>query len=134
MARLKRVQFWGSSADDDHLLHQVLDGRKTASVGLTRDWQVSDGDYDDGGYIKGDLVEVYDRRGHLRCHIRISEVYETTFGCIPEKLWRGEVCASAEDFRRGHRMCWADEVLTDDTRITAFHFELVKREPDEKIA
>jgi len=37
-------------------------------------------------------------------HIRITEVYETTFGDIPEKLWRAEVCPSAEDFRRSHRV------------------------------
>jgi uncharacterized protein YhfF len=125
---LKRVQFWGCDADDDHLLLQVLNGTKTATAGLARDWHVPDGDYDDGGYVAGDIVKVYDRRGRLRCHIRITEVYETTFGCIPERLWRGEVCTSAEDFRHGHRACWSDETLTDDTRIIGCHFELVKIE------
>jgi uncharacterized protein YhfF len=131
MSRLKRLQFWGRNADDDCLLHQVLDGAKTASVDLARDWHVPVGDYDDGGYLAGDLVEVYDRRGRLRCHIRITEVYETSFGCIPEKLWRGEVCTSAEDFRKEHRSCWSDEALNDDTRIVAFYFEVVNRETGE---
>ena len=124
MPRLKRTQFWGRDADDDHLLHQVLAGEKTASVGLARDWLRPDGDYDDGGYLAGDLVEVYDRRGRLRCHIRVTEVYPTTFGQIPEKLWRGEACRSADEFQRGHRDCWSDEGLTDGTPIVAFHFGL----------
>ncbi len=125
MQRLKRLQFWGRDADDNDLLLQALRGTKTATADLARNWHVPIGDYDDGGYVAGDIVEVYDGRGQLRCHIRITEVYETTFGCIPEKLWRGETCTSAEDFQRGHRACWTDEMLTDDTLIVGCHFELV---------
>lgn len=128
MQRLKRLQFWGRDVDDDDLLLQALSGQKTATADLARDWQVPIGEYDDGGYVAGDLVEVYDLRRQLRCHIRITEVYETTFGDIPEKLWRAEVCTSAEDFRRGHRVSWSAETLTDDTRIIGCHFELVKLE------
>ncbi len=128
MQRMKRLQFWGRDVDDDHLLLQALDGTKTATADLARDWRIPIGEYDDGGYVAGDIVEVYDLRGRLRGHIRVTEVYETTFGCIPEKLWRGEVCTSAEDFRRGHRACWSAETLTDDTRIIGCHFELVKIE------
>jgi uncharacterized protein YhfF len=134
MPRLKRAQFLAGKSGDDQLLDQLLAGRKTASAGLARDRHVPDGDYDDGGYLVGDLVEVYDRLGCLRGHIRITDVYETTFGCIPGKLWRGEVCASAEDFRHGHRKCWADEVLTDETRIMAFHFDLVEGADHEHAA
>ncbi len=125
MQRLKRIQFWGLDLEDDHLLHQVLDGYKTATADLARYWNVPIGDCDDGGYVAGDIVEVHDRRGTLRCHIRITDVYETTFGSIPEKLWRGEACKSAEDFRRGHRISWSDEDLTDETLIIGCHFELV---------
>ena len=112
------------------MVRQILDGAKTAGAGLARDWQVPDGEYDDGGYVTGDLVEVYDGRGRLRCHIRITEVYETTFGSIPENLWRAEVCTGADDFRRRHRKCWAGEVLTDDTPIVAFHFERADSQTD----
>lgn len=124
--RLKRVQFWAGKNGEERLLAQVLEGRKTASAGLAREWHVPEGNFDDGGYLAGDLVEVYDRHGRMRCHIQITEVYETPFGCIPEKLWRGELCTSAEDFQRGHRQCWDREILTDDTRIVAFHFERVR--------
>ena len=128
MQRLKRIQFWGRNVSDDFLLQQVIDGSKTATTGLARDWHVPNGDYDDGGYVAGDTVEVYDLRGRLRCLIRITEVYETTFGSVPEKLWKGEVCTSAEDFRHGHRACWSNEILTDDTPVIGCHFELVKAE------
>jgi len=134
MSRLKRVQFLASKDGDDHLLDQLLEGRKTASVGLARDWHVPDGDYDDGGYLVGDFVEVCDRLCRLRAHIRITEIYGTTFGNIPEKLWRDEVCTSAEDFQRGLRQCWAGEVVTDDTRLIAFHFTLVGGAHDEQAA
>lgn len=132
MQRSKRIQFWGRDVDDDQLLKQALDGTKTATAGLARDWHVPSGDYDDGGYVAGDIVEVYDLHGCLRCLIRITEVYETTFGCIPEKLWRGEGCISAEDFQRGHRACWSDDTLTDETRIIGCHFELVKIEGNKQ--
>jgi len=125
MPRLKRAQFWGRDIDDDRLLRQVLDGTKTASADLARNWHAPAGEYDEGGYLVGSIVEVYDQHQRLRCHIRVLEVYETTFASIPEKLWRGEAHASAEDFRREHRQCWNQDALTDETRIVAFHFELV---------
>lgn len=128
MPRLKRHQFWGRDADDDHLWLEVLAGTKTATADLARDWAVPIGEYDDGGYGVGEIVEVYDLRVRLRGHIRITEVYETTFGGFPDKLWQGEGCTSAEDFRRGHRACWSAETLTDDTRIVGCHFELAKIE------
>jgi hypothetical protein len=58
MQCLKRMQFWGRDADDDDLLLQALDGSKTATADLARDWLIPNGEFDDGGYIVGDLVEV----------------------------------------------------------------------------
>jgi len=40
MPRLKRLQFWGRDVDDDDLLLQALDGQKTATADLARDWHV----------------------------------------------------------------------------------------------
>jgi uncharacterized protein YhfF len=112
--------------DDDHLVREILEGQKTASVDLARTYHLPDGDYDDGGLEVGDLVEVYDGRKRLRCTIQITEVYEASFGDIPEKLWRAEVCESAEHFQRAHREVWPDEGLTDETKLIAFHFRLVE--------
>lgn len=124
--RRKRVQFWGRHPDDDHLVQEILDGLKTASVDLAHNYPLPDGDYDDGGFEVGDVVEVYDGRERLRCLIRITEVYDVAFGQIPEKLWREEVCESAEHFQRAHHECWPDENLTEETKLTAYHFELVE--------
>jgi uncharacterized protein YhfF len=45
---------------------------------------------------------------------------------IPEKLWRGEACGSAEHFQQAHRHCWPDYDLNDDFEMIATHFELVE--------
>lgn len=126
--RLKRIQFWGRDEYDDHLLQEILDGLKTATVCPAREFDVPAGEYDDGGYAVGDIVEVYDNRPEpqLRCRIEITEVYNVPFGDIPEKLWRGEATSSAEDFRDAHRRCWPDLDLTDDFPLTATHFRLVE--------
>ena len=58
--------------------------------------------------------------------LRVTEVYPVLFGDIPEKLWRGEACRSAEHFRDAHRYCWPDYNLTDDFEMIATHFELVE--------
>ena len=124
MDRLKRTQFWGASADDDFLVREIIDGLKTATVCKADEYFTDMGPYDDGGMAVGDLVEVYDLRERLRCTIRVTEVYPVRFGNIPEKLWRGEVCDSAEHFREVHRRCWPDYDLTDDFEMIATHFRL----------
>ncbi|MBD3160734.1 MAG: ASCH domain-containing protein [Candidatus Eisenbacteria bacterium] len=125
MERLKRIQFYGRTPDDDHLVREILAGLKTATVSRTFEYDHADGEFDDGGWEVGDLVEVYDLRQRLRATIRITEVYPVRFGAIPERLWRAEVCRSAEHFRQAHRECWPDTDLTDDYPLVAMHFELV---------
>jgi uncharacterized protein YhfF len=126
MARLKRMQFWGSSPDDDSLVQEVLDGTKTATVCKADEYHLPEGEYDDGDWWPGDLVEVYDLKGRRRCTIRITDVYKVPFGDIPERLWRAEVCRSAEHFREAHRTCWPEYDLTDHFEMMATHFELVE--------
>ena len=126
MDRLKRIQFWGEDDNDDSLVVDIIEGKKTATVCKADEYYESDGDYDDGGLEVGDLVDVYDLNQNLRCRIRITEVYPVLFGDIPEKLWRGEVCRSAEHFQDAHRYCWPDYNLTDDFEMIATHFELVE--------
>ena len=126
MDRLKRIQFWGEDDNDDSLVVEIIEGKKTATVCKADEYDESDGDYDDGGLEVGDLVDVYDLNQNLRCRIRVTEVYPVLFGDIPEKLWRGEVCTSAEHFQEAHRYCWPDYNLTDDFAMIATHFELVE--------
>lgn len=126
MERRKRTQFWGQDDNDDSLVIEILEGKKTATVCKADEHDLSFGEYDDGGMEVGDLVDVFDLRGTHRCVIRVTEVYLVTFGDIPEKLWRGEVCTSAEHFREAHRFCWPDYDLTPDFEMMATHFELVE--------
>ena len=126
MDRLKRIQFWGEDDNDDSLVVDIIEGKKTATVCKADEYYESDGDYDDGGLEVGDLVDVYDLNQKLRCRIRVTEVYPVLFGDIPEKLWRGEVCRSGEHFREAHRHCWPDYNLTDDFAMIATHFELIE--------
>jgi len=122
--RPRRTQFWGAHPDDDHLVLEVMAGRKTATVSPEEENALPSGEFDDGDMRVGEEVEVYDLRGKLRCRIRVTEVYPLTFGEIPEKLWRGEGCSSAEEFREEHRRAWPDKRLDDAFRLVATHFRL----------
>lgn len=124
--RRKRTQFWGAHPDDDSLVHEILAGHKTATVCKADEYYTATGEFDDGCMEVGDLIDVYDLRGRHRCVIRITEVYPVTFGEVPEKLWRGEGCTSAEHFREIHRACWPHYDLTDDFAMIATHFEVAK--------
>lgn len=124
MNRRKRTQFWGAHEDDDSLVLEILGGHKTATVCKADEYYTATGEFDDGCMEVGDLVDVFDLKGRLRCTIRITDVYPVRFGDIPEKLWRGECCTSAEHFREVHRKCWPQYRLTDDFEMIATHFEL----------
>jgi uncharacterized protein YhfF len=128
MERLKRTQFWGKDENDDRLILQIIAGKKTATVCPSEIYSLPEGDYEDGGFVKGDIVEVYDLKERLRCIIKITEVYETAFGDIPEKLWKGECNNSEEEFKDDHISCWSEYSVTDGFRITANHFELVEKQ------
>lgn len=126
MSRRKRMQFWGEDENDDHLVVEILNGEKTATVCKADEYDLPDGEFDDGGCQVGDLADVYDLKGVKRCVIRITEVYPVAFGDIPEKLWRGEACRSVAHFQDAHRHCWPEYDLTPDFQLMATHFELVE--------
>jgi len=119
-----RMQFWGKDENDDSLVTEILDGKKTATVCKADEYYESEGEYDDGGWEIGDLVEVYDLRKRLRCRIRITEIYPVVFGNIPDKLWKGEACRSARHFQDAHRACWPEYNLDDEIKLMATHFVL----------
>ena len=125
MNRRKRTQFWGAHEGDDSLVVEILSGHKTATVCKADEYYTATSEFDDGCMEVGDPVDVFDLKGRARCSIRITDVYPVRFGNIPEKLWRGECCTSAEHFRDVHRKCWPQYSLTDDFEMIATHFELV---------
>ena len=126
MNRRKRTQFWGKNENDDFLIRQIIRGEKTATASPAHLYQAPDGNYDDGGYEEGDIVDVYDLKERLRCVIQITEVYETKFGEIPEKLWKGECNESAREFQKEHLACWSEFGITSEFSIIANHFKLLE--------
>ncbi|MEN3275830.1 MAG: hypothetical protein V7631_1620 [Massilia sp.] len=95
MNRRKKLTFRGAHADDDSLVLNVIAGRKTVTADTVEDYYKGYGELGDGGYEAGDIIDVYDLRGRLRCMIRALEVRVIRFGAIPEDVWRGEAMSSA---------------------------------------
>ena len=79
-ARPKRLTFWGANEDDDSLPRAVIAGAKTVTADVVEDYYRPYGEYGDGSYAPGDLIEVYDLRQRLRCLIRATRVERIRFG------------------------------------------------------
>lgn len=126
MDRRKRLTFWSANEDDDSLVRSVMDGRKTVTADTVEDYYKPHGEYGDGSYEPGDLIEVYDPRQRLRCIIRATKVYRVKFGDVPEEVWRGETFTSATEFRECHIRCMPDRHLHDEFELVTLHFELVE--------
>jgi uncharacterized protein YhfF len=126
MNRRKRLTFWGADENDDSLPRSVIEGRKTVTADTVEDYYKPYGDYGDGSYAPGDIIEVYDPKHRLRCIIRATKVLTIRFGDIPEEVWRGETFSSAEEFRECHVRCMPHVDLHDGFELVTLHFELVE--------
>jgi uncharacterized protein YhfF len=126
MTRPKRLTFWGANEDDDSLPRAVMEGRKTVTCDTVQDYYKPYGEYGDGSYAAGDIIEVYDLKQRLRCLIRATKVETIRFGDIPEAVWRGEGFASAREFQQVHIDCLPQYQLHDDFLLVALHFALVE--------
>lgn len=124
--RRKRLTFWGADEHDDSLPRSVMEGRKTVTADTVDAYYRSYGEYGDGSYAPGDVIEVYDLQQRLRCIIRATKVVVIRFGDIPEEVWRGEAFSSAEQFRECHVRCLPHLDLHDDFDFVTLHFELVE--------
>lgn len=124
--RRKRLTFWGADENDDSLPRAVMAGRKTVTADTVEDYYKPYGEYGDGSYEAGDLIEVYDLKQRLRCLIRATKVQRIRFGDIPEEVWRGETFASAQEFQEVHIRCLPQYDLHDDFEFVTLHFELVE--------
>lgn len=122
----KKLTFWGADEDDDSLVREVIAGRKTVTADTVEAYYKGYGELGDGGYVAGDLIDVHDLRGRLRCTIRAKEVRVIRFGEIPEDVWRGETFGSAQEFREVHIRCLPHLDLHDDVEFVTLHFELVE--------
>lgn len=126
MTARKKLTFYGVDQDDDSLPRAVIAGRKTVTADTVEDYYRGYGEWGDGGYVPGDLIEVFDLRGRPRCLIRATKVVNIRFGEIPEEVWRGEDFDNAEAFRECHRTALAHLDLHDDFELVTLHFELVE--------
>jgi uncharacterized protein YhfF len=126
MNRRKRLTFWGADDNDDSLPRAVMDGRKTVTADTAAEYYKPYGEYGDGSYAPGDIIEVYDLKQRLRCIIKATKVYTVEFGDIPEEVWRGETFSSAEEFREVHIRCMPHVDLHDHFELVTLHFELVE--------
>ena len=114
----------------DRLVGQILKGEKTATC-------CPRSDYDPEELAEvvesvGEIVDVLDGAGEVRCRVRMLAVYETTFGLPAPGLVTGEGNGTdADAFRRDHLDAWAEDMtaegrpLTDDTILVVEEFELI---------
>jgi uncharacterized protein YhfF len=126
MSKRKRLTFWGADENDDSLPLSVIEGHKTVTADTVDDYYKPYGEYGDGSYAVGDIIEVYDLKKTLRCLIEATKVYNIKFGHIPEEVWRGETFASAEEFRECHIRCMPQYDLHDDFEFVTLHFRLLE--------
>ena len=126
MDRKKRLQFWGADENDDSLPRSVIEGRKTVTADTVESYYKPYGEFGDGSYAVGDLIEVYDLKQNLRCIIKATKVVNIRFGHIPEEVWRGEAFSSEQEFKDCHIRCLPEYDLHDDFELVTLHFELVE--------
>ena len=115
----------------DRLVRQILSGEKTATCCPRSDYDGEELSEVVGSV--GEIVDVRDGDGEVRCRVRMLAVYETTFGLPAPGLVAGEGNgADADAFRRDHLDAWAEDMaaegrpLTDDTILVVEEFELIE--------
>ena len=110
------------SFTSDHLIDQVIDGRKTASV----EWLDKQGELDEwDSALKTDRVyTVCDSNRIPKCKIRVVAMEQCRWDAIPERLWKGETNANADEFRADH--CEYFDNPKDDFEFLAYYFELIE--------
>ena len=106
----------------DGLIDQIIEGRKTASV----EWIDQQGELDewDSALRVGDLYTVCDSKRVPRCRVRVTSIRLCRWSDIPDWLWRGEVCRSADQFRNGHIDYFKDP--NKDFEFIGYEFELTE--------
>ena len=121
----------GDGGLGDMLVRQILDGTKTATCDLKTfctQQEVADLDAEPGWF-----ETVVDAAARPRCNVRVTAVYETTFGSPDTRLVRGEGCEDVEEFKLGHGR-WFNPLLeekglpplTDDSILVVWEFELIE--------
>ena len=114
---MKRIQFVS-----DHLVEQISEGRKTASVANVGEVEFDEDEYN-SALVVGEYYEVYDSHFVHTCMIRIVGMELCRWDNIPERLWCGETNSSAAEFKADH-VDYFDNP-PEDFEFIAYYFELV---------
>lgn len=109
------------------LIRQILKGEKTATCAPKEEY--SEQELGETYEPVGKIVTVYDKEGIARCHVKLKEVFETTFGNPDPRLVQGEGNGdNVHQFQEDHRLAWKDLTieLQDETILVVELFELVQ--------
>ncbi|MFP7231735.1 ASCH domain-containing protein [Bacillus subtilis] len=127
---LKSTFGWeGDAGLGEQLIQQIIAGEKTATCApkilyskdeLMAVYQTA-----------GQLVTVYDKHDNPRCNIKVTDVFETTFGAPDMRLVKGEGNGDRiDEFQEDHRIAWAELIksgeleLDEDTVLITELFQL----------
>ncbi|MEM9251271.1 MAG: hypothetical protein AAGB29_02880 [Planctomycetota bacterium] len=106
----------------DHLINQIIEKRKTATVerieeqGYLDEW--------DTGLGVGYVYTVHDSQRVPRCRIRVIRLQLCRWDDIPDWLWQGETNTNADEFREDHVDYFSDP--GNDFEFIGVEFELVE--------
>ncbi|MCY8544919.1 ASCH domain-containing protein [Bacillus vallismortis] len=128
---LKSTFGWeGDDGLGEQLIQQILTGEKTATCAPKSLY--SKDELSEVYQTAGQLVTVYDKDGNPRCNIKVTDIFETTFGAPDMRLVKGEGNEDRiEEFQEDHLMAWAELIqngeleLNEDTVLITELFKLV---------
>lgn len=92
--------YQGDDGEGERAIRQILDGEKTASVSLEREWAL------EGGVPRiGQTLPVRDYTGREWCCVEVDRVALLPFGDVGREIVAAEAsgAASVEEWRAGHR-------------------------------
>jgi signal transduction histidine kinase/uncharacterized protein YhfF len=127
--------FEGDEGLGDRLITLILDGRKTATVALAREW-----DLEGGAPRIGQRLPVLDAQGRRRATVEVTQVMVVPFAVIDDDVVAAELAgvSSAEDWRLTQREFYETRreetalllgepgwELTDEEPMVVTWFELV---------
>jgi uncharacterized protein YhfF len=115
---VKRIQFVS-----DHLVEQIIEEKKTASVARLEHLGRDEDEYNNALAV-GESYDVYDSKSVKRCTIRITAIELCLWGNIPERLWRGEGNRNADEFREDHEEYFNSP--PDSFEFAAYYFQLTR--------
>lgn len=119
----------GDNGIGEMLIQQIINGQKTATCSFKIEY--TDKDLKELYDRQDKIITVEDHHGIPRCNIKITDIFETTFGNPDSRLVRGEGDGdNVQKFQEDHRHAWdqtiQDKPLTDDTILMVELFELVE--------